>query len=150
MSKNLIICKSIHHKNTIKIAQAIGEVIDADIIEPEKVNIEDLDKYEIIGFGSGIYFSKYHNGILNLLNKIENGNSKKVFIFYTSGQGFTDFNRDIQEILRNKNFNVIGKFSCRGKDTYGAFKLIGGLNKNHPNEKDIEKAKEFANSILKG
>ncbi|MEE1099963.1 MAG: hypothetical protein U0K86_00580 [Agathobacter sp.] len=36
-------------------------------------------------------------------------------------------------IINNKNCPIIGKFSCKGYDTYGPFKLVGGIAKSHPN-----------------
>ena len=43
--------------------------------------------------------------------------------------------------------NVVGEFSCRGFDTVGPFKLIGGVNKGRPDERDLENAKKFARGI---
>ena len=40
-------------------------------------------------------------------------------------------------------------FSCRGYDTYGFFEKIGGIAKNHPNEKDFKKAREFIKNNLR-
>ena len=37
----------------------------------------------------------------------------------------------------------IGRFQCKGFDTYGPFKLIGGIAKGHPDQKDIREAVEF-------
>jgi hypothetical protein len=31
-------------------------------------------------------------------------------------------------------------FPCRAYDTFGLFKLIGGLAKGHPDDKDLENA----------
>lgn len=36
-----------------------------------------------------------------------------------------------------------GTFTCRGFDTFGPFRLIGGIAKGHPNEKELEKARAF-------
>ena len=53
--KTLIICVSIHHGNTEKIAKAMAEVLNAKLVKPNEVNINELAKYYSIGFGSGIY-----------------------------------------------------------------------------------------------
>jgi flavodoxin len=37
----------------------------------------------------------------------------------------------------------IGRFFCKGYDTFGPFKLIGGLAKGHPDDKDLENAVAF-------
>lgn len=41
--KTLIICKSVHHQNTARVAQAIAYVLDAEICEPEDVPYARLD-----------------------------------------------------------------------------------------------------------
>ena len=41
--------------------------------------------------------------------------------------------QSIEAIINNKNCPIIGKFSCKGYDTYGPFKLVGGIAKSHPN-----------------
>ena len=45
--------------------------------------------------------------------------------------------------------NAIGKFFCKGYDTYGPFKLVGGIAKGHPDEKDLMAAVEFYKGITK-
>ena len=51
--------------------------------------------------------------------------------------------QSIDEIIYSKNSTVIGKFPCKGYDTYGLFKLVGGITKGHPNEKDLKEAVDF-------
>ena len=36
-----------------------------------------------------------------------------------------------------------GGYLCCGYDTYGPFKIIGGLKKGHPTEKEIQDAVDF-------
>jgi flavodoxin len=148
----LIICISIHHGNTEKIAKAMAEVLNAEIIKPNEVDTNELSKYDLIGFGSGIYFGKHHKSLLNLADKLPIMKNKKAFIFSTSGmkQGglFNRFDRALKEKLIERGFNIIGNFSCLGFDTSGPFKFIGGIAKGRPNEKDLEKARNFACELL--
>jgi len=58
-----------------------------------------------------------------------------------------DFNRKIKEKLTEKGFDILGEFSCRGFNTYGPFRYIGGINKGRPDEKDFKKAEEFAKDL---
>jgi flavodoxin len=53
----------------------------------------------------------------------------------------------LKEKLSGKGFEIIGEFSCKGFDTWGPFKLIGGLNKGKPDEEDFKSAERFANSL---
>jgi flavodoxin len=81
--------------------------------------------------------------------------NKKMFIFSTSGvkNGIlqwpygSDFNKAIKEKLLKKNFDIIGNFSCRGFDTVGPFKLVGGISKGRPNEKDLKRAENFVKNL---
>jgi flavodoxin len=61
---------------------------------------------------------------------------------------FNRFNKPLKEKLSEKGFRIIGEFSCRGYDTFGPFKIIGGIRKDRPNKKDIEQARNFAQSLL--
>ena len=54
----------------------------------------------------------------------------------------------MKKFLEQKTATVTGIFSCKGYDTYGPFKLVGGLNKHHPDENDIQNA-EFYENLLK-
>ena len=58
---SLIIFKSIHQQNTKKIAQKIGETLNAEIVNIDELpqNL-DLKNYDLIGLGSGIYAFKHH------------------------------------------------------------------------------------------
>jgi len=50
--------------------------------------------------------------------------------------------------LQSKGMEVLAGFSCKALDTYGPFKLTGGINKGRPNEEDLKKAREFAAGLL--
>lgn len=50
--------------------------------------------------------------------------------------------------MDKKRSKVIGKFGCRGYDTFGPFKLVGGIAKGHPNEEDIKRS-GVCKSIMK-
>ena len=42
---------------------------------------------------------------------------------------------------------MIGSFACRGFDTWLPLRLIGGVNKGHPDEDDLARAREFARDL---
>jgi len=135
--------------NTVKVAKAISKVLKARLVQANKVKIKDIKKYDIIGFGSGIYFYRHHISILKLARKLPSMD-KKVFIFSTRGAGpGTLYHWSLRRILWKKGFERIGEFSCKGFDDVGPLKLFGGLNKGRPNKKDVENAKKFAKSLKK-
>ncbi|MCK5629471.1 MAG: flavodoxin family protein [Nanoarchaeota archaeon] len=147
--KTLIIYISIHQGNTEKIAKAMAGILNAKLINPDEVKIDELSQYDLIGFGSGIYFQKHHKSLLNLVDKLPKLQNKNAFIFSTRGMGPVRFyHRLLRNKLLKKGFNIAGEFSCKGFDTFGPFKIIGGINKGRPGKKDLENAKDFARDII--
>jgi Flavodoxins len=146
--KTLIIYESIHHGNTEKIVKIMAESLNADIAKTKDVNVSTLNKYDLIGFGSGIYYSKLHKNILDFIDNLEILTNNKAFVFSTSGQGKTKYNKLAEEKLKEKNFEVVGSFACKGYDTFGPLKLFGGIAKGRPNDNDFEKAKDFAEHLI--
>ena len=71
--------------------------------------------------------------------------NKKVFLIGTYG-GSANY-KSIEQILDKKRSKVIGKFGCKGYDTFGPFKLVGGIAKGHPDEEDIKNAVEFVKGL---
>lgn len=49
----------------------------------------------------------------------------------------------LAQIAGKKGCPVLGEFGCKGYDTFGPFKLVGGIAKGRPNERDPEKARAF-------
>ena len=149
--KTVIIYISIHHGNTERIAKAMAEILTSELLEPHEVDVNALSKYDLIGFGSGIYSQKHHKALLNLVDKLPKAENKKAFIFSTSGMRkmrlFNKFGRPLKEKLLEKGFDIIGEFSCRGFDTVWPFKLIGGIGKGRPNKEDLQQAKNFAKDL---
>ncbi len=149
--KTLIICMSVHHGNTKKVADRMASVLDADVLTPMDVADAALKKYDLVGFGSGIYFGKHHRSLSSFVDKLPDMKGKKAFVFSTSGWGDFFFNRMLssgfQDQLRKKGFMVLGNFACPGWDTFGMFSWFGGLSRGRPDEKDLLKAEEFAKKL---
>ncbi|MCO6040985.1 flavodoxin family protein [Thermococcus alcaliphilus] len=144
----IIVYVSIHHKNTEKIVKAIAEVLNAELVKPWEVKPEELLKYDLIGFGSGIYYWKHHRALFKLIDNLPEVKGKKAFIFSTAGINIPFINhRKLRRALRRKGFEIVGEFSCRGWDTNGWLEKIGGISKGHPNEKDLERARRFAKRL---
>jgi len=146
--KTLIIYYSKHHRNTEKIAKTMGGVLDADVIELGSVKMDKLAGYDLIGFGSGIYYSRHDKSLLEFANSLPK-TDKKAFIFSTSGMGLSVYHRALKKKLLDKGFTIIGEFSCKGFDTVGPFQYVGGINKGRPNDVDIARAEEFAETLKK-
>jgi flavodoxin len=149
--KSLIIYISVHHGNTEKIAKAMANTLDATLLEVKQANASMLEQYDLIGFGSGIYFGKHHESLLDFVDKLPVLRNKKAFIFSTSGLRkiwlVHNFDKPLKGKLQRKGFDIIGEFSCRGLDTYRATVLVGGINKGRPNAKDLKQAENFARGL---
>jgi flavodoxin len=149
--KTLIIYISVHHGNTEKVVTAMANALDAQLLRVEQVNPNLLEQYDLIGFGSGIYFGKHHESLLDFVDRLPVQRNKKAFIFSTSGLRkipfVHDFDKPLEEKLRQKGFHIIGEFSCKGFDTSQAAKIIGGVNRGRPNEEDLKLAEDFARGL---
>lgn len=146
--KTAIVYYSKHHENTKKLLNAIAERHNVALIDALKAENADLSQYDIIGFASGIYYSKFHKSVLQLAEKAL-PESKKVFFIYTYGvkkEGYTDA---ISKAVLKKGAEILGEYGCLGFNTFGPFKLIGGIAKEHPDNGELVGAAEFFERITK-
>jgi flavodoxin len=149
--KTLIIYTSVHHGNTEKVAGVMASILNARLLQVKQATASMLDKYDLIGFGSGIYFGRHHKHLLNFIDMLPITRNKRAFIFSTSGlrkiRFLHNFDEPLKEKLRLKGFDIIGEFSCRGLDTYRATKLVGGVNRGRPNAEDLRQVEVFAKDL---
>jgi len=146
--KVLIICTSIHHGNTLKIAKVMAEVFGAQIMMPADVNSEIISYYDLIGFGSGIYNQQHDSSLFDLLKQLPIQGCKKAFVFSTNTFGLKMLNKPFADKLIEKGFDVLGDFSCPVFMNYSFTKyFFGGLSKNRPNESDLKKARDFSEKL---
>ena len=145
--KTLIIYASVHHQNTEKVAKVMAEVLGADLVPIGQAQPETLTAYDLIGFGSGIYYRKVHTTLLQFAEALLPVSGKQAFIFTTSGDGKVERQVAIKELLEKRGFSIVGNFSCKAWNTWGPLKLTGGTNKGRPDEKDLEEARIFARGL---
>lgn len=150
--KCLIVVYSYHHNNTARIAQVFSEVLNAQIKTPDQVTPEELQQYDLMGFGAGIDSGKHYKPILDLVDRLSTVNNQKSFIFSTSAiQGTAKVEKD-HSLLRNKltskGFIIVDEFSCKGFNTNSFLKYFGGMNKGRPSSEDLKHAEEFAFGLL--
>lgn len=147
MDRIAIIYVSLHHHNTKKVIEEMAEQRALDIIKLSEAPEIDWSQYKYIGFASGVYFQQLHKGLLALAAGIALSAWQKTFIVYTCGFNYKNYARTMEATLKRKPADFIGTFHCRGYDTYGWFKFIGGIAKNHPNSRDLRRARVFVSSI---
>lgn len=137
-----IVYYSKHHGNTKKLLDAIAEKHPVTLIDATAQPDADLSGYERIGFASGIYYSAFAKQIISFANA-HLPERKDVFYIYTHGAPKGDFLKAMREIADKKHCREIGEYRCQGFDTFGPFKLVGGIAKGHPTEEEIKGAVTF-------
>lgn len=137
-----IIYYSEHHGNTKKLLDAIAAAApDVELIDVTK-ETKDLSGYDRVGIASGIYFSNFAKQVQTYADAhLPEG--KPVFFVYTHGAGGGDFLKGIRGITEKKHCRELGAYHCQGFDTFGPFKLVGGISKGHPTQEEIEGAVKF-------
>jgi flavodoxin len=146
--KSLVVVFSYHHHNTEKIAEMIAKVLDAPVKTPQEISPDELQVYDLVGFGSGIYSAKLHESLFEMVNELPQVTDKKAFLFSTAGiTGKSKAVNDhslLREKLQSKGFTIVDEFQCKGFNTNSFLKLFGGINKGRPNAEDLQRAAEFA------
>lgn len=144
--KIAIVYYSRHHANTRKLIDAIAKAHHVTLIDAVDQPDADLSRYEMVGFASGIYYSKFHKSVLTLAKALPAG--MPVFFLYTCGAKKDGYTRAIRETAEGRSAKVLGEYGCLGFDSFGPFKLIGGMAKGHPTADEIQGAVHFVDGLL--
>ncbi|MGN0738657.1 MAG: flavodoxin domain-containing protein [Treponema sp.] len=144
--KTVIVYASHHHGNTKKIVDAVSQKFQIDVVDAEQTSLVNLENYDLIGFASGIDFGKFYEPVVNIAKTLPEG--KKVFAMFTCGSISGKLGDEIKEIAVERKCTFEGKYGCKGYDTYGPFKLVGGKNKNHPDDEEIKNAVLFCEGLI--
>ncbi len=144
-----VIYKSIHHGNTRRVAEAMAAALGAEHYTVEEAAQLEASQFDLVGFGSGIYFGRHHHELRRLVANWPKVPSKS-FVFSTAGISSLAswWHGSLVRLLRRRSSEVIGEFSCPGFDTFGPLWLIGGLHRGRPNDADLARAAEFAKGLL--
>ena len=138
-----IVYYSQHHGNTKKLLDAIKAADPTvELIDVTSPSTTDLASYDRIGFASGIYYASFAKQLLSFI-EAHLPENKPVFFIYTHGAPKGGFLTAIRSITEKKHCREIGSYHCLGFDTFGPFKLVGGIAKGHPDESEIRGAVEF-------
>ena len=146
--KSLLVLYSYHHNNTAKVADVFSKVLDAEIKMSYEIKPEEIEEYDLVGFGSGIYSAKHDESLLDLADSLQYVTNREAFIFSTAGiTGKSKASKDhaiLREKLESKGYMIVDEFQCKGFNTNSFLKLFGGMNKGRPNVKDLKNAEDFA------
>ncbi len=143
MGKTVIAYYSKHHGNTKKILDALKEYDpDLVLIDVTETREADLTGFDRIGFASGSYYTRFAEQVLTFA-KVNLPAQKDVFFICTAGNPMDMYFNAISEITRAKHCKELGRYLTRRFDTFGPFKLVGGIQKGHPDENEIAEEVEF-------
>lgn len=144
--KTAIVYYSKHHGNTKKLLDAIAAKNEVTLIDVTADPVTDLSAYDRIGFASGIYYSKFQKTLLKFAEEHMPEN-KETFFIYTYGAEKEGYTEAITEAVKGHNAKILGEFGCFGLNTFGPFKLIGGIAKGHPDNADLNAVLKFYGDI---
>ncbi|MFE5888053.1 flavodoxin family protein [Streptomyces sp. NPDC056462] len=150
--KTVIVCASVSHGNTRRVAGSMAGVLGAKVVAPEQADLAELAGADLVGFGSGVFHGRLHPRLTEFVKALPAGRGR-AFVFATSGLPEippAPFTRPLVQLLKGKGFEVDGSFSCRAFDTWTPFKLVGGINKQRPNAVDLAAARAFAERLRDG
>ena len=140
--KTAVVYYSEHHGNTKKLLDAIAAKHDVTLIDVTKAPETDLSGYDRIGLASGIYYSSFAKQLLAYAEEhLPEG--KDVFYIFTHGAPKGMFLNAVRKIAEAKHCRELGDYHCQGYDTFGPFKLVGGIAKGHPTEDETSGAVSF-------
>ncbi len=140
--KTAICYYSRHHGNTLKVLEAMAEGRDVELFDVTSRAAFHPEQYDVIGFASGIYYGRFQEAVLAFAKQYLPQGAKTFFVF-TAGSPGRNATASVREAIAEKNAVILGEYGCKGFDTFGPFKLIGGIAKGHPNTRELQKAKEF-------
>ena len=125
--------------HTKKVAEAIAAELG---VQAADVRQATLDKSaEIVFLGSGCYGKKPGPEMVKFI-ETAGFSGRKVALFGTSAGGVGLEVEEMASTLRSRGASMVGSFYCQGQ-----FLLMVG--RGHPNDKDMESARQFARDTVK-
>ena len=145
--KAAIVYASTHHGNTRKLVEAIAKDYPVTLIDAEAVPEGDLSGYGMVGFASGIAWGRFYSSVEGFASACLPAGMPVCFL-YTCAADSRDFAAGSRGIAAARNAVCMETYACRGFNTYGPWKLLGGMNKGHPDAGELRGASEFFGRML--
>ncbi len=144
--KTAIIYYSRHHGNTRKLLDAIAAKFPVTLIDVTDPAATGLSGFDRVGIASGVYFGSFAKQVLSFAREHLPAGTP-VFYILTCGSPRKSNCDAIRRITEAKGCPELGAYECLGFDTFGPFKLFGGIAKGHPTEQEIQGAVAFYQSL---
>lgn len=138
----LLYC-SVHHGNTLKLLQAAASQFPMELLDVTRPWTLDLDAFDVLGFASGVFYGKMHKKLHHVAASLNFAPRHQAFLICTQGAPRKKYGDDMQSLLARKGVRVLARFNCLGWDSWGPFKLVGGIHKNRPDDGDVQRAVTF-------
>ena len=123
--------------NTRRLAQAMARALG--VTAQRARDVRTLDGADLLLLGSGVYAGRPGRAMARLLCRSETLSGVKVALFATYG-GSPDHLERMARAVEEKGAQVIGRFSCRGRDWFA----LGLVARGHPSSAEIDAAAAFA------
>ncbi len=152
--KTMILYRSKHHGNTRKLVEAVaaafpGDIDTLDVATLGKDKRVDLSDYALVGVASGIYYGNIDRELkLVMEHSLEQGYF--VFALLTYGGQSKWYGKDIDATCRLRRATFLAGHGCPGFDTWGPYRLMGGMNKGRPNDGDIAECIAWLRELVDG
>ena len=144
--KTAVFYCSRHHGNTRRVLEAMALEGCVDLLDVTGCRTVPSETYDCIGLASGIYFGSYHKSLLQFARQhLPQGTP--VFFVHTYGMLRPGYTKAAERLAREKGCPVLGTFGCRGWDTFGPFRLVGGIAKGRPDGRDLARARSFYRNL---
>ncbi len=145
-----VIHVSVHHQNTLRIAEAMASAVGASLLTVTEARHFNDANWNLVGLGSGIFFSRHHPQLLDFASQYD-FLPRHCFVFSTAGIRLLSpiWHRALVSTLTRRGVGILGQFCSPGWDTVGPLKYIGGIHRNRPNQRDLDNAAKFSQSMVR-
>jgi flavodoxin len=123
--------------NTKKVAEAIAN--ELGVTAQNIKSVDTLSEDAFIFLGTGCYGAVLPGDIAAFIERNQL-KGKKIALFTTSAFGLGKELAVMEKQIRDKGVNIAGHFNC-----YGQFLA---MKRGHPDREDLEKARQFARSMV--
>ncbi|MHA1379647.1 MAG: flavodoxin family protein [Candidatus Helarchaeota archaeon] len=157
----ILICYHTETGNTEKVATSIAEALkehEVMLCNAKDVDPISLKDYEVVFLGSGTYAASCGKFVKKLIKKADSLPPKFALFYTHASPGPNKCFYRVKKELDKKKSTVIAEFECLGAtkptkeqlevmtpEQKAAYKILSV----HPNEEDLENAKQFAKDVVK-
>ncbi|MEM3602333.1 MAG: flavodoxin family protein [Candidatus Bathyarchaeia archaeon] len=137
--------------NTRKIAKAIHrgmkKVLEADIAQIKEISPKQLAKYDLVGFGSPVWFQREPANVSLFLYKMPDMSGKLFFLFATHGTLPLGLFMRLAQLIQRKNGQIIGWMDWFAQSNSVCHIPYPSPAHGHPDMVDLVEAEVFGREM---